>query len=154
MSKFINGDKSDSGIKLFKLKLQFFLYMLHLATRLSAPPKPKLASQQQTSSSYPKPLPIPVPSQRLISQCRRSSPTSNIKNQKRTPISTTHPRPRSRSPLSPIDNTTKKISKKIQPRSQENPVEPTSSQNQQPVKTTNKKKSSEKSKFPLPEASN
>ena len=76
-------------------------------------------------------------------------------------MSSTHHRPRSRSPLSPIDNTqstpkigtTKRIPKKIQPRSQENPVKSTSSQVQQPVKTTNKNKPHEKSKFPLPDAS-
>ena len=143
------------------LNCNFSIYVKLATHHLSAPPKPNLASQQQTSSSYPKPLPRPVPSQRPISQFRRPSPTSNIKNQKRTPISSTHHRPRSRSPLSPINNTqstpkigtTKRIPKKIQPRSQENPVESTSSQVQQPVKTTNKNKSSEKSKFPLPEAS-
>ena len=124
MSKCINGDKSVFGIELFKLKLQIFFHLLYLFTHLSAPPKPKLASRQQTSSSYPRPLLRPIPSQRsVLSQFRRSSRTSNIENQTKTPIS--------RSPLSLINNTqsmpnigaTKKTPKKIQPRSQENPVE-------------------------------
>ena len=42
---------------------------------------------------------------------------------------------------------------KIQPHSQENYGESSSSQIKQPVKTTSKNKPSEKSKFPLPEAS-
>ena len=47
----------------------------------------------------------------------------------------------------------KKIPWKMQPPSQENPIKSTSSQIQQPLKTTNKNKPPEKSKFLLPETS-
>ena len=82
MSKFINGSKSDSDIKLFKLKLQFF-YICYIS---HSPPvciaKTKLSFSTTNLVIYPKPLPRPVPLQRPISQFRRPSPTSNKKPKK------------------------------------------------------------------------